>query len=112
MERRVVSLGFEVAHEQAIARKKALLADFLRREADALEWARTHPADYARVLAAETGLPADIALAMVQKNSRRPVPMDQRVMDDQRVVVDTFQQAGEIEPRRRLEDAFVDLSRS
>jgi sulfonate transport system substrate-binding protein len=100
---------FEVAHEQAIARKKAVLADFLRREAKALEWAASHAPDYARTLAGETGLPIDIALTMVRKNSRRAVPIDQRLIDDERVVLDTFRAAGEIKPNRPLSEAFANI---
>jgi len=98
--------AFEVANEQAIADRKALLADFLRREAKALDWAATHQAEYARTLAAETGLPPDIALVMVEKNGRRSVPIDQRVIEDQNVVLKTFADAGEIRTDRPLEKAF------
>lgn len=101
--------AFEVANEQAIADKQAILADFLRREARALDWAATHPSDYAKVLAAETGLPLDIALTMVRKNSRRPLPLSQRVIDDQNVVLETFRDAGEIKADRPIKNAFVDL---
>lgn len=101
--------GFEVANEKAIADRKALLTDFLRREAKALDWAATHQADYARTLAAETGLPPDIALVMVQKNGRRSVPMDRRVIDDQKLVLETFAGAGEIRTDRPLASAFAVL---
>lgn len=104
--------GFEVANEQAIARKKGMLADFLRREDKALEWASAHMSDYARVLAAETGLPPDIALTMVRKNSRRAVPINQRLIDDQRIVLDTFRETGDIKSDRPIRDAFVDISGS
>ncbi|WP_311267867.1 ABC transporter substrate-binding protein [Sphingobium sp. WCS2017Hpa-17] len=100
---------FEVANEQAIATKRTILADFLQREAKALDWATAHPAGYAKVLAAETGLPPDIALIMVRKNSRHAVPISPAVIEDQRIVLDTFGQAGEIKPARPLDQAFAVL---
>lgn len=98
--------AFEVANEQAIAEKQAILADFLVREAKALEWVATHKDDYARVLSKETGLPFAIARAMVEKNARRAVQIDDRVIADQQVVLDTFRKAGEIKTARTLEQAF------
>jgi len=101
--------AFEVANEQAIAAKRAILADFLQREAKALAWGAAHPADYAKVLAAETGLPLDIARIMVRKNSRRPVAIDAIVLKGQKIVLDTFRQAGQIKSSRALDQAFLIL---
>ncbi|MES2175507.1 MAG: ABC transporter substrate-binding protein [Pseudomonadota bacterium] len=99
--------AFEVANERSIARKRAILADFLKREAKALDWAARHPDAYAKVLAKETGLPFDIALTMVRKNSRRTVPITSSVVQDQNIVLDTFRQSGEIKTSRSLDEAFV-----
>lgn len=101
--------AFEVANEQSIANKRAILVDFLQREAKALDWAAAHPADCARVLAAETGLPPDIALTMVRKNSRHVVPITASIIEDQKIVLDTFRQAGEIKPNRSIDEAFFIL---
>lgn len=100
---------FEVANEHAIARKQTILADFLQREAKALDWAAAHPDDYANVLAAETGLPLNIARIMVRKNNRHVVPISQAVIDDQKVVLETFGQAGEIKSVRALDQAFTSI---
>lgn len=100
---------FEVANEAAIADKRNILVDFLRREARALDWAAAHPDDYARVLAAETGLPGDIARIMVRKNSRHAVPIGPAIIEDQKIVLDTFSQAGEIKSNRPLDQAFAAL---
>lgn len=97
---------FEVANEQSIVDKRTILIDFLKREATALDWAAAHPADYARVLATETGLPPDIALTVVRKNSRHAVPITAAVIADQKIVLDTFRQAGEIKPNRPIEKSF------
>lgn len=101
--------AFEVANEQAIGDKRAILTDFLQRESKALDWAAAHSADYAKVLAKETGLPLDIALVMVRKNNRHTVPITPSVIDDQRIVLDTFGHAGEIKPARPLDQAFAIL---
>lgn len=108
-QRLINGYAFEVANEQSIARKRTILADFLEREARALDWAAAHPADYARVLAAETGLPPDIALIMVRKNGRHVVPISPAIVEDQKIVLDTFMQAGEIKPERPIEQAFFAL---
>ncbi|MBO9526188.1 MAG: hypothetical protein J7517_08660 [Sphingobium yanoikuyae] len=89
-----------------IAVKRTILADFLRREARALDWAVAHPEDYARVLSAETGLPPDIARPMVRKNSRHVVPISPAIIDDQKIVFDTFAQTGEIKRGQPLDHAF------
>jgi sulfonate transport system substrate-binding protein len=99
--------SFEVAHVAAIASKRAILTDFLGREADALVWARSHIDEYGRVLAQETGLPPAIARIVAEKNARRVEPIDEKLIQEQRVVLDTFVHAGEVEPRRPLSQAFV-----
>ena len=43
--------GFDVANARAAESKRAMLADYLRREAKALAWARTNTEAYAQVLA-------------------------------------------------------------
>lgn len=50
-----------VASEQAIATRRPELQDFLARVARAYRWGDAHPDAVARVYAAETGLPLDIA---------------------------------------------------
>lgn len=98
--------GFEIVNDQAIAGKAGLLADFTRREAHALHWAATHKADYARVLAGETGLPIDVAYVMVEKTLRTVIPIDANVIADQRLVLETFRRAGAITGARPLDQAF------
>ncbi|TVV73847.1 ABC transporter substrate-binding protein [Sphingomonas solaris] len=102
----VSGYGFEVANDTAIADKRALLADFLKREAKGLAWARANPDAYAAVLAKETGLPADIARDYAVKNRRVAVPIDDAVIADQRRVLDDFRNAGAVEGKRDLAAAF------
>lgn len=98
--------AFEIANEQAIAAKRHILADFLAREAKALDWAAAHRADYAGVPARETGLPVGIAGTMVEKNLRRVAPIDAALIADQQVVLDTFRDAGELRTARPLKQAL------
>lgn len=100
------SYGFEVASERAIATKRALLADFLAREARALAWARTNKPVFAAVLARETGLPPGIARTMVDKNERQRVAIDDDVVAAQRIVAARFAAAGALKVTRDIDKAF------
>lgn len=99
--------GFDIAHESAIADKRPLLDDFLKREDKALQWASTHVDEFAKVLASETGLPLPIAKEFAGRGARLPVPIDQVLVDQQREVLDTFRQFGEVKSERPLAGAFV-----
>jgi sulfonate transport system substrate-binding protein len=99
--------SFEVANVEAIERKRTILSDFLAREAKALVWAAGHLDEYGQVLAQETGLSPAIARIAVEKNARQNVPIDDELIQEQRLVLDTFVHAGEVEPRRPLSQAFV-----
>lgn len=98
--------GLDVANDAAIGSKRALLADFLDREAKALDWARRNPEPYAAVLARETGLPIDIARDFAVKNARTAARIDDAVVADLQQVVDTFQRSGAAQAERPVPDAF------
>ncbi|MCW1383551.1 ABC transporter substrate-binding protein [Novosphingobium sp. KCTC 2891] len=102
-------IGFDVASESAIAGKRAILADFLQREAKALEWANAHVDDYARILSGETGLPLPIAQVTVRQNRRRRAAIDAGLIARQQVILDTFRNAGEFTTRRPITDAFAPI---
>lgn len=102
--------GFDVASEAAIADKRAILTDFLAREATAMDWAQAHPGDYAGVLMRETGLPEAIARATVDRNSRVRAPIDAALIAEQQIVLDTFRASGDVKGTRPLKDAFVPLA--
>jgi len=98
--------AFEVAHVDAIARKRVLLADFLDREAIALRWAVDHVDEYAAVFARETGLPLALARTTVLKLGRVGVPIDAKLIEDQQAVLSTFVRAGAARGTRPMADAF------
>lgn len=105
----VNGVAFDVASEKAIADRRAILKDFLAREARALAWARSHVAEYSGILAKETGLPLSIARETVLRNSRLAEPFSARLVADEQTVIDTFRNAGEIKGDRPVKDAFAAL---
>lgn len=98
--------AFEAANDGAIGAKRALIADFLQREARALAWAKDNKDAYAAVLAKETGLPIDVARDYTIKNSRSARPIDDAVIADQRQVLQDFRAAGAVKGERDLAAAF------
>lgn len=103
------SYAFDVADAQSTVSKKAILADFLQREARAYLWAKAHPQDFARVLAQETGLPADIALYHVQHQPFVRVPIDAALKAEERKVVAEFRTAGALAGTQPLDGAYLPL---
>ena len=101
-----VAYGFDVANESAIAGKRAQLEDFLKREAKGLAWARAHPAEYAVVLARETGLPADIARTVAEKSQRQRAVLDDTVVTAQRDVAARFERAGALKTSRDIGKSY------
>ncbi len=101
--------GFDVANARSVETKRALLTDFLRREARAYLWAKEHPRDYARVLAKETGLPFDIALYHVQHQSLARVPIDEAVKAEERDVIAHFRKAGALAGECPVDQAYEPL---
>ncbi|NML87607.1 ABC transporter substrate-binding protein [Sphingobium sp. TB-6] len=96
----------DIAHSDSIGPKRALLADFLQREARAVEWARAHPDEFAQVLAKETGLPIDIARASFDRNNRVAQPIDGKIIAHEQDITHRFQKAGLTEGKRPVADAF------
>jgi sulfonate transport system substrate-binding protein len=99
-------LYIDIAHDASIAPKRALLADFLKREAKAVAWARAHPDQFAAVLAKETGLPIDIARASFERSNRISHPVDAKVIAHEQAIVDRYRRAGLIDPKRDVAKAF------
>lgn len=68
--------AFSAATDAAITGKRAILADFLHRQAEAYRWALSHQPQFAQALAHETGVDPDIAETVVRMNSFVPEPID------------------------------------
>lgn len=101
--------AFDVANAHSIETKRALLADFLKREDGAYAWAKGHPRDYAQVLARETGLPFDIALYHVTHQPLARAPIDDALKAEERDVVASFRKAGALAGDRPLDEAYAPL---
>jgi len=96
----------DIANADSIAPKRALLADFLQREAKAVAWARAHPDQFAHVLAKETGLPLDIARASFDRNNRVAQPIDAKIIAHEQAITARFQRAGLTDGKRDVAQAF------
>ena len=99
-------LYIDIAHADSIEPKRALLADFLKREAKAVAWARGHPEAFAQVLAKETGLPLDIARASFERSNRISQPIDGRIIAHERAITTRFERAGLVPRERSVSQAF------
>jgi len=82
--------AFSAATDAAVDGKRAILADFLRRQAVAYHWAMQHQQAYAGALAAEIGVAPDIAAAFVRLNTFVPVAMDGAVEAEEADVLHHF----------------------
>jgi sulfonate transport system substrate-binding protein len=101
--------AFDVANANSAIDKRSLLADFLKREARAYAWAKTHPTDFAKVLSHETGLPEPVALYHVTHQPLVRVPIDDTVKAEQKQVVGHFRSAGALAGSQPLDGAYLPL---
>jgi sulfonate transport system substrate-binding protein len=88
--------AFSAATDSAIVGKRAILADFLRRQTLAYRWALRNQPAFAAALAHETGVDPDIAANVVQMNTVIPVAMDGAVEAEEKDVLRHFAAAGAI----------------
>jgi len=100
------AFSVDVAYVPSIEPKRALIADFLEREARALAWARTHRDDYAKVLSKETGLPLEIARDTAGRSDREARPADAAVIAREQQITDRYRRAGFFAGDKPLTDAF------
>ncbi|CAN5174494.1 ABC transporter substrate-binding protein [soil metagenome] len=91
------SVGFYAASDSAIAQKRGILLDYVQRLTRARAWARTHPRDYATVLAKETGIPFNVALFSIESYLGAGIPIDTQVIDEQRQIFVRYKRAGIIQ---------------
>jgi sulfonate transport system substrate-binding protein len=82
--------GFSAASDAAISGKRAILADFLRRQTVAYRWALAHPAQFSQAFAHETGVDPDIADTFVRLDSFVPVPIDAAMVAEEQDVLRRF----------------------
>jgi sulfonate transport system substrate-binding protein len=99
-------VGFIAANEQAIAKKRPLIEDFLRRNARAQEWVRLNAGSFAEVLAKETGLPLDVARYTAERGARGAAALDATLIAEQRAVLAEFKVAGALPATRTFAGGF------
>lgn len=87
-------LSFQAATVAAIRDKHAALDDLLRRLDRAQRWSLAHEAEYARQLAALTGVPEEAARRALVRRQQTWVPIDAGVVAAQQRVADTYAEAG------------------
>ena len=87
-------VGFYAANDQTIERKRALLSDYVARLARARAWARDHLDDYARVLAADTGLSFEVARFAARSYVGSAVPIDAALVREQGLIFERYHAAG------------------
>jgi sulfonate transport system substrate-binding protein len=101
--------AFDVANARSADTKKAALTDFLQRETRAYLWAKSHQRDYARLLAEETGLPAEIARYSVSHQPIVRVPITAALKAEEQQVVANFRKAGALAGSQPLDAAYLPL---
>ena len=98
--------NFYAASDDAIATKRAQLTDFVARLARARQWALSHRAEYADVMARETGIPRDVAQFTVDGYQMVATPIDDRVLREQDQIFARYRRAGIIDRVPDLNGAF------
>jgi len=101
--------SYTVAGTAAIAGKREVLADFLRRLRLARDWGLANPAEQARVWSAQTGFPLPVGRVVVDTAQTRTVAIDAEVIAAQQRVADFFRDAGVI-PQAQRASAYFDAS--
>jgi sulfonate transport system substrate-binding protein len=88
--------SFEVASQAALndPAKAAAIRDYLKLIAQAHVWANTHPAAWAKVWAAGTGLPVSVMLTAAKDAAATPVPITPAIIAAEQHVTDAFAAAG------------------
>ncbi|WP_062444130.1 ABC transporter substrate-binding protein [Herbidospora daliensis] len=90
----VNGLNFTVAAPEAVESKTDAVRDYLTRLAKARDWALTHKPEWAKVWAAETGLPQEVADAAVDNAVSSPIVIDDAVIASEQDMADAFSAEG------------------
>lgn len=101
--------SYTVASTEAIAGKREILADFLRRLRLARDWGLANPGEQARVWAEQTGFSLAVGRAVVDTSQTRTVAIDESVIAAQQQVADFFKEARVI-PQAQTAAGFFDAS--
>jgi sulfonate transport system substrate-binding protein len=97
---------FLAASDQAIAQKRPLIEDYLRRIIRARAWVRQHPDAYAAVLTKETGMSLESAKFLLDSYLVVPLPIDEKVEREQIRVFERYRTAGIIPALPNVKGAY------
>jgi len=97
---------FMASTDQAIAAKRPELADFLRRLSKAQHWEAAHVAEFAKVLATETGLPPDVALAVARLHNYQDSPITPALAAEEQSTLQRYVDAGALAKAPATAGAF------
>ncbi|MCH4092667.1 ABC transporter substrate-binding protein [Acetobacter sp.] len=98
--------SFFVASTDALANKRAHLTDFYRRMTAAYGWGARHQAEYAHILARQTGIPDDVAVSVAEKLIATPAPVTSDTVRSEASVVATYRSAGFVVRSDAFDEAF------
>jgi sulfonate transport system substrate-binding protein len=101
--------SFQVASQAALndPAKAAAIRDYLKLIAQAHVWANTHPAAWAKVWAAGTGLPESVMLIAAKDAAATPVPITPAIVAAEQHVTDAFAASGLIPNKINFADFVV-----
>lgn len=104
-------IGVLAVSEAALGdpKKRAALADYVRRQAQVNLWTRTHPDAYAGIYAQRTGVPIGVARTIVSWENPVLQPVDAKAVHDLQDVADRFLGFGVI-PERVIVAPLVDAT--
>jgi sulfonate transport system substrate-binding protein len=103
----VASYTLLFGSDKALADKRPLLADYRDRLYRGWAWAAAHPADYAQMMARQTGLDADLWHQVLDHRQSEPVPVDAQLIADQQATADRYLRAGLIPRHIDVAQGFV-----
>ncbi len=97
---------FIASTDQAIAAKRPEIADFLQRLTRAERWQTTHLDAFAKVLAADTKLPPDVAFDVAQKHVYTPTPITPALAAEEQATLQHYVAGGVLTAAPATAQAF------
>ncbi len=85
---------FMASTDQALSAKRPELADFIQRLTKAERWQVDHLAEFAKVLAADTGLPPDVALVVARKHIYDPTAITPALAAEEQATLQHYVDGG------------------
>jgi sulfonate transport system substrate-binding protein len=88
--------SFEVASRSALSDpvKVAAIRDYIKLLNQAHTWSSTHPDQWAKIWAAETGLPDSVMIKAAEDSTSNAVPINSSVINSEQSITNDFYQAG------------------